>query len=228
MSLKPKTPNRLWKFLRKYSFAAAFLVLCFPASAMERQSAVVQQALSGDTVRLAGGKILRYASLQAPSLESKIELVREYAQQSLEFNKNLVEGKKIGVEWGSRIRDDQNNLIGVVFLENGTCVNLEILKAGHAKAVVQPPNLKYAADFRQAELMARRNKSGFWVKTPENPFIRSEYIGEVNTKIYYFPTSPELDSIPAAHLIRFDSRVAAVAAGYRPCRACHEDEVMLI
>ena len=55
-----------------------------------------------------------------------------------------------------------------------------------------------------------------------NPFLKSEYIGEKNTKIYYFPTSPELERIPEAQLVTFRSRVEAKAAGYRPCSTCKE------
>src|SRR3989338_3867225 len=111
-------PNKPWKSLRNYSFLLLIFFLNSSASAMDRQSTVVQQALSGDKVKLAGGKTLKYASIQAPSLDSQIPLIREYAQSSLEFNKALVEGEKIWVEWGAHLRDDQNNLIGYVFLEN--------------------------------------------------------------------------------------------------------------
>jgi hypothetical protein len=103
-------------------------------------------------------------------------------------------------------------------------VNLEMLKAGHARAVVKAPNLKYAADFRKKDMGARRDKLGLWKGEPDNPYIQSEYIGEKNTKLYYFPTSPELERIPEAQLVKFRSRVEAKAAGYRPCGTCHEDE----
>ena len=193
------------------------------AFSLDRQKAVVREVLTGDSVRLKGGKILRYAGLHAPPLQSIIPLMRQYGANALDFNKSLVEGKNIVIEWGSQIRDNQNNLIGYVYLEDGTFVNLEMIKSGNAKAVVMAPNLRYAGNFRQAELKARREKKGIWKEEPENPFIKSEYIGEINTKIYYFPTSPELDRIPKSQLVTFRSRVEAKAAGYKACNTCHEN-----
>ena len=168
--------------------------------------------------------MIRYVGLQAPPLQSKIPLIRQYGQASFEFNRSLVEGKKITIEWDAQIRDDRGNLLGYVFLEDGTFVNLEILKNGHARLRISSPNRHYAADLRAAELDARRAKRGLWKEEPENPYIKSEYIGEKNTRIYYFPTSPELDRIPEANLVTFRSRVDAKAAGYRACSTCKEDE----
>ena len=189
-----------------------------------RQISEVHEVLTGDAVRLKGGKTLRYAGLQAPPKQSVIPLLRQYGEVSFEFNRKMVEGKKVFIEWGPQIRDERGNLLGYVFLEDGAFVNLEILKAGHAKFRMPPPNKRYAADLRQGELEARRAKLGLWKEEPENPYIKEEYLGEKNTKIYYFPTSPELDRIPEANLVKFRSRIDAKAAGYRPCFNCKEDE----
>lgn len=139
-----------------------------------------------------------------------------------------MEGKNIQIEWDAQVRDDQGRLLGYVFLEDGTFVNREILLAGHGKAINSVPNLRYTALFRKADLAARRENLGLWKEEPENPFIQSEYIGDPNTKIYYFPTSPELESIPEAYLIKFRSRVDAKAAGYRACFDCHEVDQTLV
>ena len=217
--------NKRLKFSKSFKFLIYLslipvLFANLEAQAKEKQAVLVQEALTGDTVRLEGGKTLKYIGLQAPPLQSLIPLVRQYGSAALEFNKKMVEGKKVMVEWGSQIRDDQRNLLGYVFLEDGTFVNQEILKTGHAKVKIIPPNLRYAAAFRRLELEARRNRSGIWKEEPKNPFLKSEYIGEKNTKVYYLPNSPELDRIPQANLVTFTSRVQAKAAGYRPCFTC--------
>ena len=191
---------------------------------VSRQSAEVREVMTGDTLRLKGGKILRYVGMQAPPRQSIIPLIRQYGETSFEFNRKIVEGQKVFIEWGPQIRNERGELLGYVFLEDGTFVNLQILKAGHAKLRMPPPNKRYAADLRQAELQARRSKLGLWKEEPENPYIKDEYLGEKNTKIYYFPTSPELERIPEANLVKFRTRVDAKAAGYRPCFTCKEDE----
>lgn len=214
---------------KRPAFSVVLFLLVFsfsgipPASALERQTAVVREVLTGDTVRLVGGKTLRYVGVQAPALQSIIPLVREYGNNSLQFNKELVEGKTISIEWGSQLRDSRGQLLGYVFLEDGTFVNDQILKNGHGRMLYIPPNLKYQAAFRKSELEARRAKKGLWREEPENPFIKSEYIGDKVTKVFYFPTSPELDRVPQSQIVTFNSRVAAKAAGFKPCSTCREE-----
>ena len=220
-------PNKRLRSSKNYKFLIFFFLISVlfastEAQAKEKQTARVQEALTGDTVRLEGGKTLRYIGLHAPPLQSLIPLVRQYGSASLEFNKKMVEGKNILIDWGSQLYDNRKDLLGYVFLEDGTFVNQEILKAGHAKVKIVPPNILYDDAFRKCELEARRNRSGLWKEEPKNPFLKSEYIGEKNTKIFYLPNSAELDRIPQANLVTFSSRVQAKAAGFRPCSTCSE------
>lgn len=193
-------------------------------AAVDKQKAFVSEVLSGDTLRLRGGKLLRYAGLQAPPLQHLLVDIRKYGEESKKFNESLVLNKEITVAWGPKIRDEQGNLVGYVFLADGTFVNMELVKAGHAKVSLTPPNVAYAADFRKAELAARRAKLGLWIKEPDNPFLKHEFLGEKNTKIYYLPTSPELERIPQANLVFFRSRVEATAAGYKACSTCKDGQ----
>ena len=216
----------------KFSLSALLALFFLAAPALwaaetGRQEAAVKKVLSGDRVLLEGGKTLRYTGLEAPPLQHLLPLVRQYGEDSRQFNRSLVEGKKIQVEWAPRLRDANNDLLGYVFLEDGTFVNREILKTGHAKKLIVPPNTEYAGEFRHDELDARRAKKGLWKEEPDNPFIKSEYVGEKNTKIFYFPDSPELSDIPAANLVTFRSRVEAKAAGYRACPTCREKDERL-
>ncbi len=171
-------------------------------------------------MRLKGGKELRYTSLESPSPEKGVELSRQYGREALEFNRKLVEGKTISVEWGPQIRDKKNRLLAYVFLEDGTFVNREIVKNGHAKVRIAPPNLRYAEDLRKDELAARRAKAGLWLKEPDNPLISADMWGDKVTKTYFYPNSPELDEVPQSQLVKFRSRVEASAAGYKPCYSC--------
>ena len=179
-------------------------------------------ALTGDTVRLAGGKELRYAGVESYSPEGTIPLSRAYGIQAQEFNQALVGGKKIWIEWGPKLRDKQNRLLGYVFTEDGTFVNAELLKQGHAKVRTLVPNTRYAEEFQKWQLEARRAKKGIWEKEPTDPRALRPYIGEKNTKIYYFPDSPGLEKIPQANLVYFNSRVDAKAAGYKACFSCKQ------
>lgn len=203
----------------------ALFLSATPCAAADKQSAVVAETITGDTVRLQSGSLFRYAGIKAPPPQSKNPLLREYGQSSLEANRSLAQGKTILIEWDNQIRDDERRLMGYAFLEDGTFINDTLLQQGHARASAKAPNTRYAALFRRSELGARRDRRGLWREEPDNPYLRHEYIGEINTKIYYLPTSPELDKIPAAQLRPFKSRVEAKAAGFRPCFTCKEGDL---
>ncbi len=188
-----------------------------------KQEAVVDQAISGDTVQLKGGKILRYIGVDAPDIDSKNPAVRELANQSRSYNQALTAGKTVWIEWGPKLRDTQNRLLGYVFLADNSMVNKSILEAGHAKVRIKSPNLRYSVEFRGAEKLAQRSKLGIWKQALKGgAAIDQRLVGEKNTKIYYFHNSPELSRIPEAQLIYFASRVDAKAAGYRACSTCRE------
>jgi micrococcal nuclease len=175
-------------------------------------------------VRLSSGKTLKYSGIQSQPMQSKIVMVREYGEKAQAFNASLVEGKEIEIEWGPRIRDQHGELVGYVYLPGGRFVNKEILQAGWAKTRLRPPNLKYADEFRKAQNDAKRQKLGQWEKEPPSRFGPDvEFLGETSTKIYYLPSSPELERIPEAHLTKFRSRIDAKAAGYRACFTCKEE-----
>ncbi len=210
------------KILFFYLFCVVFLSNSALA-ATSRQETVVDQAISGDSVRLKGGKILKYIGVDAPNVESKVLEIRELANTSQAFNQNLTAGKTVWIEWGPKLRDGQNRLLGYVFLADGSMVNKMILEAGQAKVRIKSPNLRYSVEFKNAEAIAQRSKLGIWEKElSENLAARQKLVGEKNTKIYYFHNSPELSRIPEANLVTFNSRVDAKAAGYRACSTCHE------
>lgn len=180
----------------------------------------MESVVSGDTVKLTGGKELRYAGVESPSPQSAIALSQQYGQDALAFNRALVEGKTIQVEWGPQIRDSKNRLLAYVFLEDGTFVNRELLKNGHARTRIVAPNLRYAEELRDDEMGARRAKKGLWLKEPEDPKFKQNVWGNKVGKVYFYPDSPELDDVPEAQRVPFRSRTEAKAAGYTPCFSC--------
>ncbi len=187
-----------------------------------KQSAIVDQAVTGDTVRLKSGKLLKYIGVDAPDVENKNPAIRQVANESQAFNNALTADKEVWIEWGAKLRDNQNRLLGYVFLQDGTFINQKILEAGHAKVRIKSPNLKYAVELKNAESSAHSAKRGLWEKDLSEFSPQKQLIGEKNTKIYYLPNSPELDRIPEAQWVYFSSRLDAKAAGYRACATCRE------
>jgi len=202
----------------KYSLAALLILFAahIPVSdAKEFRFYTVEKVLSGDTIQLDTGTKLQYACIKAPPMITRDPIIRDFAEASLEYNRQLVKGKKIRVEWGAKLRTDDGIYQPYIFLEDGTFVNQKILEAGYAKSDVQPPNLKYADELRDTARHSRRDGVGLW--SYEDPKLRKLIvIGNKNTKKFYYADSPELDDMPKSHTEKFSSSVEALQHGYRP------------
>ena len=151
---------------------AVILVLCAVAlaRAVEQkvepmpQSGVVERAVDGDTVVLVGGERVRYIGVDTPELHHPKKPVQRYAREAAEFNRRLVEGKRVRLEFDVDRRDKYNRLLAYVFLEDGRFVNAELLKEGYAQLLTIPPNVKYVDLFTGLQSQARKTKRGLWGK----------------------------------------------------------------
>ena len=127
-------------------------------------AAVVERAVDGDTVVLVGGERVRYIGIDTPELHHPKKPVERYAREAKEFNRRLVEGKKIRLETDVERRDKYGRLLAYVFLEDGRFVNAELIKEGYAQLLTIPPNVRYVDLFTGLQKQARENKRGLWGK----------------------------------------------------------------
>ena len=156
------------------------LILAFspPASATGRPSvshASVRYVVDGDTFLLSNGEKVRLIGIDAPESRENAKLERDLkhtrkskiavlamGKQASKFVRRLLKGKKVRLEYDSTLRDDYGRLLAYVYLEDGTFVNAEIVKAGYAKIMTIPPNVKYASLFSSLQREARENHRGLW------------------------------------------------------------------
>ena len=83
--------------------------------------------------------------------------------QAYEFVNELLENKRVRIEFDNKSLDEDGYTYGYVFLPDGTLVNTEILRRGFGELSIQPPNLKYADQLREAYREARSEKRGVHV-----------------------------------------------------------------
>lgn len=126
--------------------------------------AVVQRVMDGDTVEMAGGEKVRYIGLDTPELHHPRKPVQWYGREAKEFNRQMVEGKKVRLELDVDRRDKYKRLLAYVFLEDGTFVNAELLRKGYARLLTFPPNVKYVDLFVKMQKEARDARRGLWGK----------------------------------------------------------------
>jgi micrococcal nuclease len=124
------------------------------------EQALVARVIDGDTVELADGRHVRYLGIDTP------EVGDYYADEATARNRNLVEGKTIELQRGSRDQDEYGRLLRYVYVD-GTFVNAELVAEGYATAYIFDPDDRYSQVLVQLEQYARMRELGLWATEPE-------------------------------------------------------------
>ncbi|MGQ9474147.1 MAG: thermonuclease family protein [Candidatus Caldatribacteriaceae bacterium] len=149
----------LWRYL----FVLLVLFLFYSLLQKESEEYLVIRVLDGDTIELAGKEKVRYIGVDAPELGHSQKEAEYYAQEAYRINRELVEGKKVTLEFDVQKRDRYGRMLAYVYVD-GLMVNEWLVANGYARVATFPPNVKYADRFRQLEREARRKGFGLWAK----------------------------------------------------------------
>lgn len=147
------------------------LFLALSCSQLNYSRVKVLEVVDGDTIRLSNGKLLRYLGLDTPELRIKekngnfIYRPQPFSLEAKEFNRKLVEGKFIRIEFDTEKTDSYGRLLGYCFLED-TFINVCLVEEGYAVIYARSPNLRYSEVFAVAQKKARKAKKGLWGNLP--------------------------------------------------------------
>lgn len=160
------------------SFARVFKYSGFSTDGNYRNDVLVLHVIDGDTIKLSNGKIVRYIGIDTPELREKsgsgwTYKARPYAEDALDFNKRLVEGKVVRLEFDAQRYDKYNRLLAYAYIGD-KMVNLEMVRQGYAMIYTYPPNVKYIEEFIDAQQEARKNKRGLWFGLEDKAIAPSE------------------------------------------------------
>ena len=130
------------------------------------EGTVVRRVVDGDTVELSDGQLVRYIGIDAPEVHRRepsgwVMDPEPMAREATEFNRRLVEGRRVQLSYDVQTRDRFGRLLAYVTID-GVMVNEELLREGFAQLLTIPPNVKYAERFRQLAEEARRQSKGLW------------------------------------------------------------------
>lgn len=125
-----------------------------PSPPAEEETSRVTSVIDGDTIKLETGESVRYIGIDAP--ESGC-----FAKESTSKNKELVEGKEVRLEKDVSETDKYGRLLRYVYVDN-LFINDYLVREGYAQTSTYPPDVKYQAQFREAEQEARENNRGLW------------------------------------------------------------------
>lgn len=121
----------------------------------------VTKVVDGDTIQIETGQKVRYIGINTPETHHPTKGVECFGKQAYEKNKELVEGKRVRLEKDISETDRYGRLLRFVYLDN-TFINDYLVRQGYAHATTYPPDVKFADEFRQAEVEARENNRGLW------------------------------------------------------------------
>ena len=121
----------------------------------------VKRVVDGDTIVLENGERVRLIGVDTPETVHPNKPVQYFGKEASAFTKNMVEGKKVKLEYDWQRKDRYGRTLAYVYLEDGTHLNAEIIKQGFGFAYTKYP-FKYLEEFRKYEKEARIGKKGLW------------------------------------------------------------------
>lgn len=123
---------------------------------------LVTRVIDGDTIQLENGEKVRYIGINTPETVDPRRPVQCFGREASAKNKELVEGRQSKLVADIEDRDKYGRLLRYVYLQDGTFVNLELVKQGYAQVATYPPNVAHVTEFKTAEKFAREAKLGLW------------------------------------------------------------------
>ena len=192
------------------------------------------RVVDGDTIDvLIGGEQLRlrYIGIDTPETVDPRRPVGCFGKEASAHNRELVEGKPVGLEKDVSETDRFGRLLRYVWLD-GRMVNARLVEEGHATASTYPPDVRHAELLAALQAEARMEGRGLWgaCATPEapsptaaagacdQPRIKGNISLTTGEKIYHVPGGYYYDDtvIDEAKGERwFCTEAEAVAAGWR-------------
>lgn len=126
-------------------------------------SSKVVYVYDGDTIKLANGEKVRYLGIDTPEMNYKDPPAEYFAKDAKAFNRRLVDGKIVRLEFDAQRRDKYQRLLAYVYADD-IFINKKMIEEGYAKILIIPPNEKYADEFLKLQRKARQEGKGIWAK----------------------------------------------------------------
>ena len=121
----------------------------------------------GRRVRLIGVESVGAPTSRPVKYDDKGRIIEEpqeptisLEEQSLTYARDLLENKKVKLEYDVNGSDSSGHLYAYVYLPDGRMANVELLRMGFVKLRTIPPNVKYEDKLRAAYQEAKKEKRG--------------------------------------------------------------------
>jgi len=135
-----------------------------PGSGPARAHGYVVRAVDGDTIEARiGGRLedVRYIGVDTPETVKPGTPVQCFGHRAADFDRRLVEGRRVRLVFGVERRDIYGRLLAYVYIGH-RFVNAELVRRGLARTLAIPPNTRYRPLFERLQLNAARRGRGLW------------------------------------------------------------------
>jgi micrococcal nuclease len=155
-------------------------------SFVDYQAVRVRYVIDGDTIILSNNQHVRYIGIDTPETMRKTETGFEYdpkpfGEEAKEFNRRLVEGRIVRLEFDMVKKDKYGRLLAYCFVDD-KFVNAELLKNGLAMLFTMVPNIKYVDLLVKSQEVARENGLNLWRPANIIPIAEATaHLGELAT-----------------------------------------------
>jgi len=124
----------------------------------------VKRVIDGDTIVLGNNERVRYIGVNTPETHHPKKGIEYYGPEAADFNKKLVLGKSVKLEFDAEKYDKYGRTLAYVYLGDGTFVNAELVKLGYARVMSIRPNTRYSELFKRLQQEAKTKRLGLWAK----------------------------------------------------------------
>ncbi len=126
----------------------------------------VAEVIDGDTILLLSGEKIRYLGINAPEVRVRrgrrwVYRPQPFGKEATEYNRDLVSGKWISLEYDHKKKDNYGRLLAYVTVGD-LFVNGEIVRRGLALVDVRRPNYRYQSNLLALQEEARAQCQGMW------------------------------------------------------------------
>src|SRR4051812_39102195 len=129
-----------------------------------RAEGTVTRVVDGDTIHVfTGGRdeSVRYIGVDTPESVKPGTPVQCFAKAASAENHRLVAGRRVRLVYDAERRDRYGRLLAYVY-RDGVFVNAALVRAGYARTLTIPPNVRFAERFAGLARDAREHRRGLW------------------------------------------------------------------
>ncbi|MHC1728089.1 MAG: thermonuclease family protein [Syntrophobacteraceae bacterium] len=178
----------------------------------------VKAVIDGDTVVLETGARVRYLGVDSPEIGHDGDPSDCHGNAAKGANSDMVLGRKVDLSYERAKTDSHGRFLAYVFLPDGTCVNLELLRSGNAFIYRTADGFTMFQEFMAAQREAIKERRGLWGACSVRP--AAGYVGNRHTFVLHRHECDLAGEMSARNRRRFGDRWSAFGEGFRPCRMC--------